>query len=150
MYKIFLPNYYITLNYKNIYLNFIKPYKNFKNISNKYKQNLNSYNKNFFLNKLILNTIKYINIKLQIFYYKIPFNLPKLNTFIFITHTKQKSFTTTNNNITITSKINNKIKLILPKKTFKNPTKLFFQINTINIKYLNITLTKNFPPIPFI
>lgn len=145
-----MPDYCIALNYKSVCLDFVEPYGNFKDISGEYKQGLSSYSKDFFLNKLILDTMKYIDIELQVFYCEVPFDLPELNAFVFVARTKQESFTATSDNVTITSEVNDKVKLILPKGTFEGPTKLFFQVSTISIECLDITLTKDFSPMPFI
>lgn len=145
-----MPDYCIALNYKSVCLDFVEPYGNFKNVSGEYKQGLSSYSKDFFLNKLILDTMKYIDIELQVFYCEVPFDLPELNAFVFVARTKQESFTATSDNVTITSEVNDKVKLILPKGTFEGPTKLFFQVSTISIECLDITLTKDFSPMPFI
>lgn len=90
--------------------------------------------------------MKYIAIELQVFYCEVPFDLPELNAFVFVARTKQESFTATSDNVTITSEVNDKVKLILPKGTFEGPTKLFFQVSTISIECLDITLTKDFFP----
>lgn len=145
-----MPDYCIALNYKSVCLDFVEPYGNFKDISGEYKQGLSSYSKDFFLNKLILDTMKYIDIELQVFYCEVPFDLPELNAFVFVARTKQESFTATSDNVTITSEVNDKVKLILPKGTFEGPTKLFFQVSTMSIECLDITLTKDFSPMPFI
>lgn len=145
-----MPDYCIALNYKSVCLDFVEPYGNFKNVSGEYKQGLSSYSKDFFLNKLILDTMKYIDSELQVFYCEVPFDLPELNAFVFVARTKQESFTATSDNVTITSEVNDKVKLILPKGTFEGPTKLFFQVSTISIECLDITLTKDFSPMPFI
>lgn len=130
-----MPDYCIALNYKSVCLDFVEPYGNFKDISGEYKQGLSSYSKDFFLNKLILDTMKYIDIELQVFYCEVPFDLPELNAFVFVARTKQESFTATSDNVTITSEVNDKVKLILPKGTFEGPTKLFFQVSTISIVF---------------
>lgn len=145
-----MPDYCIALNYKSVCFDFVEPYGNFKNISGEYKQGLSSYSKDFFLNKLILDTMKYIDSELQVFYCEVPFDLPELNAFVFVARTKQESFTATSDNVTITSEVNDKVKLILPKGTFEGPTKLFFQVSKISIECLDITLTKDFSPMPFI
>lgn len=64
----------------------------------------------------------------KVFYCEVPFDLPELNAFVFVARTKQESFTATSDNVTITSEVNDKVKLILPKGTFEGPTKLFFQV----------------------
>lgn len=79
--------------------------------------------------------MKYIDIELQVFYCEVPFDLPELNAFVFVARTKQESFTATSDNVTITSEVNDKVKLILPKGTFEGPTKLFFQVSTIIYRY---------------
>lgn len=50
MYRVFLPDYCIALNYKSVCLDFVEAYGNFKNVSGEYKQGLSSYSKDFLKN----------------------------------------------------------------------------------------------------
>ncbi|XP_048762419.2 uncharacterized protein LOC125670992 isoform X2 [Ostrea edulis] len=64
----------------------------------------------------------------KVYYCDVSANLPELNAFVFVTRTKQESFTVSSDSTTITSEVNDNVKLILPKGTFEEPTTLLLQV----------------------
>ncbi|XP_062585727.1 uncharacterized protein LOC134247368 isoform X2 [Saccostrea cucullata] len=62
------------------------------------------------------------------YYCEVSADLPELNAFVFVTRPKQETFTASTDDITITSEINDKVKIVFPKGTFEEPTKVFLQV----------------------
>nr|XP_022302301.1 uncharacterized protein LOC111110199 isoform X3 [Crassostrea virginica] len=61
-------------------------------------------------------------------YCEVSFDLPELNAFVFVARTKHESFKVTNDSVTITSEVDDKVKLVIPKGTFEDATQLFLEV----------------------
>ena len=82
---------------------------------------------------IILRVWKLFNctyvIYLQVNYCEVSFDLPELNAFVFVARTKHESFKVTNDSVTITSEVDDKVKLVIPKGTFEDATQLFLEVS---------------------